>query len=108
MLLKTMKKTTFAIVGLWTITAFSFISASANYSQEFQDAYKRAYSKSITTMPTIEKANMQWKIKREEMAKMISNYAKNVLWMKPDTSKSCNFSDIDLALGLKDSLPHQS
>ena len=99
-----MKKTTFAIVGLWTITAFSFISVSANYSQEFQDAYKRAYSKSITTMPTIEKANMQWKIKREEMAKMISNYAKKVLWMKPDTSKSCNFSDIDLALGLKDSV----
>ena len=65
--------------------------AWAQYTQEFQDAYNWAYENNVTTMDSIEKANMNWKITREEMAKMISNYAKNILWIEPDTSKSCLF-----------------
>ena len=29
------------------------------------------------------------------MAKMMVNYAVKVLWLKPDTTKTCNFSDIN-------------
>jgi hypothetical protein len=29
------------------------------------------------------------------MAKMMSNYAINILWLKPDTSLKCFFYDVD-------------
>lgn len=64
-----------------------------NYSTEFQEAYNWAYENGITTMNSIEKANMKWNITREEMAKMISNYAINVLWKSPDITKPCLFID---------------
>jgi hypothetical protein len=67
---------------------------AADYSQELQDAYDWAYSKGVTTMSTIDNANMYGKITRAEMAKMLSVYAMEVLGMKPDTSKVCNFTDI--------------
>jgi hypothetical protein len=44
-----------------------------------QQAYNWAYKNKITTQSTIEKANMYGKITREEMAKMVSNYATNIL-----------------------------
>ena len=66
------------------------------YSLEMQQAYKWAYDNGITTMNSIEKANMNWNITREEMAKMISNYATNILWRKPDTTKPCLFSDSNI------------
>ncbi len=34
---------------------------------------------------------------REQAAKFFGKYAVNVLWMKPDTTKSCAFKDINLA-----------
>jgi len=49
------------------------------YSTELNNAYLRAYGYDITTMPTIQKANMQGKLLRKDMAKMISNFAINVL-----------------------------
>lgn len=66
------------------------------YTQELQDAYSWAYSEWITTQSSIDNANMKWKITREEMAKMISNYAVNVLWETPDTTKSCYFLDSNI------------
>lgn len=62
-----------------------------NYSLELQQAYNWAHENKITTMDSIDRANMNWEITREEMAKMISNFAINVLWMTPDTTKSCFF-----------------
>lgn len=47
-------------------------------------------------MSSIGKANMRWNITREEMAKMISNYAINILWKTPDTSKPCLFLDSNI------------
>lgn len=83
---------------LWLL--FSFLLCwwflNAEYSQELQDAYKWAYNNSITTMASIDKANMMWNITREEMAKMISNYVINILWKVPDTSKSCYFIDSNI------------
>ena len=52
---------------------------AANYGEELEGAYKWAYENGITTMPTIDDANMLAPITRAEMAKMISNYAKNIL-----------------------------
>ena len=71
----------------------------ATYSQELQDAYNWAYGKGVTTMSTIDNANMYGAITRAEMAKMLSVYAMEVLGMTPDTSKACNFGDIDSVKG---------
>ncbi len=64
------------------------------YTQEFNDAYTFAKEKGITTMPSIQEADMEWKLLRSHMAKMMVNYAINVLWKTLDTSKACNFSDM--------------
>ena len=93
-----MKKAVLPILGVGLLTFTYPIYASNSYSQELQDAYSWAYSKNITTMPTIERANMNGSITRAEMAKMIANYAENVLGQKPDTTKECSFSDVDSKL----------
>lgn len=69
------------------------------YSKEYNDAYEFAYQSRITTMPTIEQANMHWEIIRAEIAKMLSNWVKMSLGRSPDTSKSCNFKDISWVKG---------
>jgi hypothetical protein len=50
-------------------------------------------------MSSIDNANMYGAITRAEMAKMLSVYAMEVLGMTPDTSKACNFGDIDSVKG---------
>ena len=93
-----MKKAVLPILGVCLLTFTYPIYASNYYSQELQNAYSWAYSKNITTMPTIERANMNGNITRAEMAKMIANYAENVLGQKPNTTKECSFSDVDAKL----------
>jgi len=80
---------------LWLLFMFT-ICIWMDYSSELRQAYNWAYQSEITTQSSIEKANMWWKITREEMAKMISNYAINILWKSPDTTKSCLFSDSNI------------
>ena len=57
-------------------------------------AYEWAYRHWITTMDSFWKANTDWKLTRIAMAKMLSQYAINVLWKKPDTSKYISFTDV--------------
>ena len=64
------------------------------YSTEFQQAYEFAKWHWITTMPTIQKADMEGNLTRIQMAKMLSQYAINVLWKTPDTSKNNKFRDV--------------
>ena len=64
------------------------------FSEEFKQAYEFAHKKQITTMPTIEKANMKWKLTRIAMAKMLSQYAINLLWQKPANIIVPKFNDI--------------
>ncbi len=45
-------------------------------------------------MTTIEGAQLDGLLIRSHFAKMISNYAINVMGMEPDTSKSCLFDDL--------------
>ena len=63
------------------------------YSQEFRDAYTFAFSKGITTMTTIKDADMEGKLIRSHMAKMVVNYAINVLGKTLNTWAVCAFSD---------------
>ena len=64
------------------------------YTQEFQEAYEFAKEKWITTMPTIQEAQMDWKLTRIAMAKMLSQYAINVLWQKPANIVTPKFNDV--------------
>ena len=71
---------------------FSFVKA--DYSSEEKAAYTWAYNNWITTMSTIDKADMKWNVTRIALAKMISNYAVKTLKKKWDTTKKCVFTDV--------------
>lgn len=64
------------------------------YTREMNNAYEFAYDNWITTMPDISKANMNWNLNRIAMAKMLSQYAINILHKESNTTKICNFSDV--------------
>jgi hypothetical protein len=70
----------------------------ADYSKELQEAYKWAYENGVTTMNTIDQANMYGNLTRIAMAKMLANYAINNLGKKPDTSIDCTFPDVTSAM----------
>ena len=69
-------------------------SQNYEWNNELQTAYEFAYENKITTMDSIEKADMEWNLTRIEMAKMLSKYATNVLWKKPANKVIPKFSDI--------------
>ena len=71
------------------------------FSPEYVNAYNYAYNNWITTADSIKNANMTGEITRIEMSKMISTYAMNMLWLKPDLNKNCKFSDITTELDRK-------
>ena len=62
--------------------------------EEFKDAYEFAKWHWITTMPTIQKADMDGKLTRIAMAKMLSQYAMNVLWQEPSKVEVPKFNDV--------------
>ena len=64
------------------------------YNQEFHDAYDFAFKNGITTMPSIAEADMNGTLTRIAMAKMLSQYAINVLGKTPDTGKNISFPDV--------------
>ena len=74
------------------------VALSASYSQELQEAYDFAYKNKITTQNSIDKADMYWWLTRIAMAKMLSQYAINILWKTPNTSKIPNFWDVNSKL----------
>ncbi len=65
------------------------------FSLELNEAYAYAYKIGITTASTIQKANMEWTLIRQHLAKMISQFAINVLHKKPNTALSCHFEDME-------------
>ncbi len=78
-----------------------------HYSKEYNEAYIFAYNNKITTMPTIEQANMTWEIIRAEIAKMLANWVKK-FWYYADPNIPCNFTDTtsvkwDLAIAIIES-----
>lgn len=73
-----------------------FISSvkAINYSDEIIKSYDWAYDNKITTQSPIDNANIYWEITRIELAKMISNYAINVLWNNIESQDECEFVDV--------------
>ena len=67
---------------------------SNGYTVEFNNAYTFAHKAWITTTNSIQQANMTWKLTRIAMAKMLSNYAINVLDKKPANKVVPNFPDV--------------
>ena len=97
--IKKMFTTLSAMVVAVSMTLPSASVFAASYSQELQDAYNWAHEKGVTTMSSIDNANMYGAITRAQMAKMLSVYAKEVLGNTPDTSATCEFGDIDSVKG---------
>ena len=87
------------LVSLFVILCVGTVKAA--YIDEYPEAYTWAYKNWITTMNTMDKANMYGEITRIELSKMISNYAINILKKKPDTSKKCEFSDVSDKLNIQ-------
>ena len=77
-----------------TLQSWLNVNEADGFSQEFLEAYNRAYKNWITTMDTIQKADMEWWLTRIAMAKMLSQYAINVLWKTPDMSRVNKFNDV--------------
>jgi hypothetical protein len=81
---------TFAMVTSMMPTA----ALGASYSSELEGAYDYAYEIGITTQGSIDSANMYGQLIRAHMAKMMVNYAEDVLGLTPDTSEDCAFTDV--------------
>lgn len=90
-----MKKFWF-IVSLLFISCITFVKA--NYSEEYSEAYTWAYNNGITTMTSIDKANMNWEITRIALAKMISNFSLNVLKKNKHFNYEPKFDDVSTEL----------
>lgn len=69
-----------------------------NYSSEMNRAYQYAYRYGITTKRSIESAWMNQQLTRIAMAKMLSQYAINVLWKRPSNVYVPRFSDVSTSL----------
>lgn len=82
---------------LFTII-FGCIFVCAEYSDELVQAYNYAYTNRITTMDSIEKADMDWELTRIAMSKMITNYAVNILWLQIPNNNDCTFTDVSNSL----------
>ena len=87
---------------LLSLLFFSFFLSFtyADYSREYQQAYTWAYNNWITTMDTIDIANLNWYVTRIELAKMMSNYAINVL-KKSNNRSVKKFDDVSEDLDKK-------
>ena len=80
------------ILLLLPLLAISFTSAYS--SQEQKEAYERAYSKWITTQP-FEKANLNWYITRQQLAKMLVRFYEARRWeiVYVSDPNACPFTD---------------
>jgi hypothetical protein len=83
-----------AIVAMVGTAVPTTVLGAASYSDELQGAYDYAYGIGITTQSSIDTANMYGSLLRSHMAKMMVNYATEVMGQTPDTSKTCEFTDV--------------
>lgn len=84
-------------LSTWTATTTYGVvcdASSSSFNDESKAAYLYACVNNITTKRDIDDSIFYGMLIRKEMAKMISNYAMNVIGQSPDLSKSCTFGDI--------------
>lgn len=72
------------------LVCIGLFSLAYAYTEEQINAFDYAYGKGITN-----KAKLNDEITRIELAEMMSNYAVNVLWLKPSLNAKCIFYDVD-------------
>ena len=72
--------------------------AANGYTNEMNEAYEFAYANGITTMKSIDEAEMLDGLTRIAMAKMLSQYAINVLGKSPADVEVPNFTDVSADL----------
>jgi hypothetical protein len=77
-------------VGQWSHHGATCSSAIQN---EFTDAYERAYTIGITTMAPICEANLDGKITRKQLAKMMTEFTVQIIKKQPNTKILCSFAD---------------
>lgn len=65
------------------------------YGQEMFDAYNRAFNNWITTIDDIDKAKLNKKITRAELAKMIVKFMSWNLQKEPIITETANYKDVD-------------
>ena len=87
-----------AIMALLATTLPIYAMGGTSYSAELETAYNYAFDNGITTMSSISNANMYGSLTRIAMAKMMANFATDVLGNTPDTTKACAFPDVSAAL----------
>ncbi|MEI6672486.1 MAG: S-layer homology domain-containing protein [bacterium] len=83
-----------AIVAMLSTAVPTTVLGAASYSDELQGAYDYALTNGITTQSSIDTANMYGSLIRSHMAKMMVNYAVEVKGLTPDTTKTCEFTDV--------------
>lgn len=64
------------------------------YTRELNNAYRFAYLYKITTKDDIYSADLYGSLTRIAMAKMLSNYAINILGKTPNGTNNCKFNDV--------------
>ena len=79
--------------------AAPMVTGAATYSDELQGAYDYAYSVGITTMSSIDNANMYGDLTRGQLSKMISQWAEKEMGVAVDETAVCSFTDTDKAEG---------
>lgn len=85
------KKLISSVLVVFLLQWIPFVMA---YSSEQIDAYNYAYNQWITTAKSIDKAKIEGSLDRIAMAKMVSNFAINVLGLQPNKSLNCVFADV--------------
>ena len=80
---------------------YDILGFDSHYSDEMNKAYQYSYYYGITTKWSIEDADLYWNLTRIAMAKMLSQYALNVLWKEPDKTRQNTFLDVSNKLDLE-------
>lgn len=97
--MKTFKKL-FAYSAIFALlaTMMPTYANAASYDAELTEAYAYAKNKWITTMTSIDNADMYGNLTRVAMAKMVANYVLDLGLQELDTDKECNFPDVSASL----------
>ncbi len=91
-------KKLFATSAVFALTVSLFApainSVKASYNEEITGAYNYAFSKKVTTTPSVDVSNPFGDAIRAHVAKMMSNWALDVMKKEPNLDVVPNFSDV--------------
>src|SRR5574344_3108537 len=94
------KKLFAALAGVLVTASYTVPMAAlgaTTYSEELQTAYNYAFEAEVTTMTSIDNANMYGDLTRGQLAKMIANWAEKELGVEVDETLTCEFADASTA-----------